>query len=66
MAIVHVYPRKDEIKHVTNGGASACWCEPEIKDFGLDSSGGLARVIVHQCVRELKPVGSLTGHGGVR
>lgn len=46
MSIQHVYPCDDGKKHVTNHGGD-CWCEPEIRDFGLDSTGQPAKVIIH-------------------
>lgn len=46
MAIVHVYPVKNQKKaHRVNGGG--CWCEPEVLDVGLDADGKPARVFVH-------------------
>lgn len=56
MALVHVVPREDEIEHNTDGGGAACWCEPKILDFGLDSEGQPARVFVHQDLKALRAV----------
>ena len=47
MSLVHVYPVSEELEHNSKSGID-CWCEPEIIDCGLDSSGNPARVFVHR------------------
>lgn len=49
--IVHVYPKRDSIKHETNMGAGGCFCEPTIKELVVDHRQNnriVRRVIVHQ------------------
>jgi hypothetical protein len=48
MALVHVYPAKDDCRHEIRFGGAGCWCEPKIKDEGEDAQGRPARVFIHQ------------------
>lgn len=52
MSKVHVYKKSDKRKHNTDGGG--CWCEPFVRNEGLDGNGEPARVFVHSSDDERK------------